>query len=109
MDTTEVSTITQFNAVDEHSKSRENGAQYEVSTISLNDLLNKYNVPLDIDFLSIDAKGSEFKILNSFDFSKYNIKIIFCEHNYTPMREKIYLLLSQYGYTRKYQSDSIFD
>jgi len=109
VDIPEVSTITQFNGIDEHSNIRENGTQYEVSTISLNDLLDKYNAPVDIDFLSIDTEGSEFQILNSFDFSKHAIKIICCEHNHTPMREEIYSLLASHGYIRKYESHSMMD
>lgn len=109
VDIPEVSTIAQFNEVDEHSNSREYGTQYKVSTISLNDLLRKYNAPVDIDFLSIDTEGSEFEILNAFDFSKYNIKIICCEHNYTSMREKIFSLLAPLGYIRKYEAHSMMD
>jgi FkbM family methyltransferase len=109
VDIPEVSTITQFNGVDEHSNSRESGTHYAVSTISLNDLLEKYNAPVDIDFLSIDTEGSEFEILNALNFSKYNIKIICCEHNHTSMREKIYSLLISHGYIRKYEDHSMMD
>lgn len=105
----EISTISQYNELDEHAEKRKNGLSYQVNTISLNDLLKKYNAPKEIDFLSIDTEGSEYEILNSFNFSSYNIKIICCEHNFTPMREEILKLLSKNGYQRKYEDCSIID
>ena len=94
---------------DEHKDTRDTGSKYEVTTISLLDLLKKYNAPKDIDYLSIDTEGSEFEILSAFDFDAYKIKTITCEHNYTDMREKIYDLLTSKGYVRKYTEFSYFD
>jgi len=84
------------------------GKKYKVKTISLIDLLLKYNAPKQIDYLSIDTEGSEFEILNAFDFNSYDIKIITCEHNSMPDRKKIYNLLINNGYKRKF-SDPIED
>lgn len=56
---------------------------YDVQTISLDDLLIKYNVPKIIDYLSIDTEGSEFDILNNFNFKNYQFRVITCEHNFT--------------------------
>ena len=105
----ELSTINSFSSADEYKKLRRSGKTYEVKTISLNDLLKKYNAPRHIDYLSIDTEGSEVEILASLDFSKYRFKVITCEHNYTPIREKIYALLSQNGYVRKFQEFSKTD
>ena len=105
----ELSTINVFAGLDEHAAARFFGKKYEVNTISLVDLLNKYSAPKEIDYLSIDTEGSEFEILNAFDFDAYKIKVITCEHNYTPMREEIYKLLTSKGYTRKYTEFSNFD
>lgn len=106
----ELSTIDSFTNSDNHAKSRKSiSNKYEVKTISLQDMLNKHNAPKKIDYLSIDTEGSEFEILNSFNFEEYDIKIITCEHNYTPMREKIYNLLSKNGYERKCSEYSQFD
>jgi len=88
---------------------RKNGRKYEVKTISLNDLLKKYSAPNLIDYLSIDTEGSEFEILNAFDFDTYSIKIITCEHNYSDNREKIFKLLTSKGYERKYVEVSDFE
>ena len=105
----EFSTITNYSGSDHHKATRQTGKTYNVHTISLNDLLVKYDAPRHMDYLSIDTEGSEFEILNSLDFDKYSFGVITCEHNYTPMREKIFALLTGHGYTRKFQSLSQFD
>ena len=106
----ELSTIDSFTNLDMHTKSRNSASnKYEVKTISLQDMLKKYNAPKQIDYLSIDTEGSEFEILSSFNFDEYDIKIITCEHNYTSMRKKIYSLLTKNGYERKYNKYSLFD
>lgn len=104
-----LSTISSFNNSDRYGKVRKNGKSYEVDTISLNDLLVKYNAPLEIDYLSIDTEGSEFEILAAMDFGKFNIKVITCEHNFTPSRYNVFNLLTQHGYTRKYKNLSLVD
>jgi len=105
----ELSTINSFSDTDSHKETRKEGKIYDVTTISLNDLLIKYNAPKHIDYLSIDTEGSEYEILSNFDFSQYTFGVITCEHNYTPMREKIYLLLIKQGYKRVYEDLSLFD
>ena len=109
VETAELSTIETFNNSDGHSESRKKGKTYEVSTISLLDLLEKYQAPQHIDYLSIDTEGSEYDILSSFDFDRYDIKIITCEHNYTPQRAHIHALLTAAGYQRRLEQISQFD
>ena len=105
----ELSTIDMFSNNDEHAKTRQEGDKYDVNTISLMDLLRTHGAPKEIDYLSIDTEGSEFEILSAFDFDAYKIKVITCEHNFTPMRDKILNLLLDKGYVRKYQEFSQFD
>lgn len=105
----ELSTINDFSDNDWHAPSRAEGRKYKVYTVSLLDLLKQHNAPKEIDYLSIDTEGSEFEILSAFDFDAYKIKVITCEHNFTPMREKLFELLSSKGYTRKYTEFSRFD
>jgi FkbM family methyltransferase len=82
---------------------------YDVRTISLLDLLRKYHAPRHVDYLSIDTEGSEYEILNAFDFTEYSFGVITVEHNYTPQRELIFELLSRNGYKRIYTEISRFD
>lgn len=107
--TGEFSTIDEFSASDMHANSRKQGKIYDVKTISLKDLLDQYNAPKTIDYLSIDTEGSEFEILNSFDFNEYKFRVITCEHNYSPYREKIHSLLTKNKYKRIYEDISKFD
>ncbi|MFZ5779687.1 MAG: FkbM family methyltransferase [Pseudomonadota bacterium] len=90
-------------------KERVATARYEVTTISLNDLLEEYRAPEVIDFLSIDTEGSEFDILNAFDFARHRFNVIVCEHNFSEQREPIAALLARHGYTRKHQDLSAVD
>ena len=105
----ELSTIEQFSSSDMHSESRKPGRRYPVNTISLIDLLEKYNAPNVIDYLSIDTEGSEFEILSNFDFSKYQINFISCEHNFTKTRDQTQQLLESNGFKRVLTDLSRFD
>ena len=104
-----LSTLENFTSIDLYKDLRKDGVLYYTKTISLLDLLDKYNAPKTIDYLSIDTEGSEYDILSSFDFSKYKFKIITCEHNFTEQREKIFNLLTSKGYRRKYTDISNVD
>ena len=104
-----LSTINSFSDKDSHRNTRLAGRKYEVQTISLNDLLIKHRAPKYIDYLSIDTEGSEYEILNAFDFNQFSVGIITVEHNYTPQREMIFDLLTTHGYNRKHKSISEFD
>lgn len=106
-----LSTIDRYSSSDKHARAREGGVTYTVQTISLLDLLKKYDAPRDIDYLSIDTEGSEFDILSAFfrDNDYYRIKIISCEHNFTESRKKVYDLLKEHGYMRKYEKYSTWE
>ena len=107
--TPELSTISKYINSDVNSYKRINAKQYDVKTIALYDLLEKYNAPNVIDYLSIDTEGSEFSILENFDFNKYKFKIITVEHNFNNNRDKIYKLMLRNGYIRKYTEISFYD
>lgn len=111
VDSPDLSTIDAFSLLgaDQHRQARNRGRVYEVRTISLNDLLDKHHAPREIDYLSIDTEGSEFEILNHFDFGRHSFKVITCEHNFSASREKIYDLLRRNGYVRKYEQLSKWD
>jgi FkbM family methyltransferase len=105
----ELATIDLFSSSDRHAESRKTGTKYNVNTISLQDLLEKYGAPREIDYLSIDTEGSELEILRNFDFNKYRFKVITVEHNFTPQRDELLTLLTNSGYTRKCVEVSEFD
>jgi FkbM family methyltransferase len=109
VDRGEFSTIKSFSGSDSGSARRKHGTTYNVKTISLEDLLCKFHAPSTIDYLSIDTEGSEYEILRNFDFDKYRFNVITCEHNFTQDREKVYALLTQHNYVRKFTRFSSFD
>lgn len=100
----EFGTISQYSDSDKHHAKREayriDGKIYNTKTISLEDLLVQYNAPKIIDYLSIDTEGSEYDIIKEFPFNKWIIKFITIEHNFTDAREKIFQLLTHFGYKR---------
>lgn len=101
----ELSTVSGYDN-DEHNRSEH--IRIDVQTISLNDMLEKYQID-KIDYLNIDTEGSEFDILSSFNIEKYMPKIITVEHNFTSNRNKIYDLLTSKGYTREFEIFSRWD
>ena len=105
----ELSTINAFSSTDGHEGARKQSNMYMVDTISLNDLLDQNGAPHQIDYLSVDTEGSEFTILSHFDFSKYDIRIISVEHNFTPEREKLFTMLQTNGYRRIFEGYSRWD
>lgn len=96
----ELSGISKHAFKDEHSQKRTINTEIMVETVSLNDLLIQHNAPTTIDYMSIDTEGSEFEIIKSFDFSKYDVRLITIEHNWTPDRENIFSFLKERGYRR---------
>jgi FkbM family methyltransferase len=105
----EYSTIDSYSSSDIHNQGRTHGRKYSVSTISLEDLLDKYNAPKTIEYLSIDTEGSEYEILSGVDFNRYNFRVITCEHNFSPQRERVFSLLTEKGYHRQFERISSFD
>ncbi len=105
----ELSTISSFSGSDGHFMDRKKGDVYLVETISLNGLLEKHRAPREIDYMSVDTEGSELTILNNFDFSRFDVRIITVEHNFTPAREKIHELLASKGYKRVFEKFSKWD
>lgn len=93
----ELSTLSAFKNSDRHNR---RGKTYSVETTTLLELLTEHNAPAFIDFLSVDTEGSEFEVLNAFDFTKHSFGLICVEHNFTPSRKKIQDLLSSKGYVQ---------
>jgi len=77
---------------------REAGQSTILRTVSLDDLLTEYQAPTTIDYISIDTEGSEFAILETFPFDKWNVIHFSIEHNFTEQRGRIRELLESHGY-----------
>ena len=105
----ELSTLEIFANLDFHRDSRKNSTSYEVRTIALEDMLDRYKAPKIIDFISIDTEGSEPEILESFNFEKYQFNVATIEHNFTSNRERTFKLMKENGYHRLYENISRFD
>jgi len=105
----ELSSITEFTGDGHHGILDRTTTSYQVETISLLDLLKSHKAPKHIEFLSVDTEGSEFEILNAFDFSQFNFGAICVEHNYLENRDKVKGLLEANGYRQVYLELSEFD
>ena len=98
------SSSTEFAEIDFHKEKRrayKNAGRFiTLTAISLDDFLEQHHAPHDIDYMSIDTEGSEYSILSTFPFEKWNIRLLTVENNYTRQRDLIYELLSRHGYVR---------
>lgn len=104
-----LSGISQYAFNDIHTQTRKDkGFAYDVQTISLNDLLDKHNAPDTIDYISIDTEGSEYSILNAYDFSR-KFNLITVEHNNTYTKDLINDLLISKGYINILPEESKWD
>jgi FkbM family methyltransferase len=104
-----LSTLNQFTNYDSFAKDRVTLEMYDVTTISLNDLLAAHNAPTDVDYISVDTKGGEIDILLTFDFAKYNVSVFTVNHDFTPERQQIYDLMLAKGYVRVANEVSFMD
>jgi FkbM family methyltransferase len=105
----ELSSITKFASPRKQGILKRTLASYQVETVSLKDLLDFHKAPKFIEFIPIDTEGSEFEILNGFDFQSYSFGAICVEHNFGPTRELINSLLTKNGYTQVHADLSEFD
>lgn len=70
-----------------------------VTTQTLTTLLEKFNAPSFIEYLSLDTEGSEYEILKAHDFNRYKFGYICVEHNHIEKNRKaIRELLETNGY-----------
>jgi hypothetical protein len=63
-------------------------------TAPLIEVLQKFNVPSTIDYLSLDVEGAEYLIMKDFPFDKYFIKVMTVERPGKDLRK----LLESQGY-----------
>ena len=78
----------------------QSGEIIKVVTRSLTDILNDNNAPENIDYLSIDTNGSEFKVLEGIDFTKYKFNVITVKNSLIEERQnRIKEILTSNGYS----------
>jgi len=90
---------------------KESGGEMEtitVKTMSFDTLMEKFKNVKTIDYISIDTEGSELKILQSINFSKYNIKAISVENNYETNEIRDYMVKNGYQMITKLGLDEIY-
>lgn len=89
-----------FSGINDHLKRyRVNGSPRMVTTTSLTDVLDDFQAPAFVHFLSLDTEGSEFEILSGMRFDRCAFGAIAVEHNrMEPTRSKIRNLLESNGY-----------
>jgi FkbM family methyltransferase len=105
----ELSTMEQFAGGDHHAPRRADHAKVTQTTISLNDLLARYEAPKQIDFISIDTEGSEPDILAGFVFGRYDVRAFAIEHNFTRAEKEIDRMMRLSGYERVHRLWSRWD
>ena len=87
----------------------QSGYHCKVTSISLNDVMLKYFGGNPIDFMSVDTEGSEFLILQEFDFNKYAPKVVTVEHNFSENQKRLDDLFKDNGYVRYFEKFTQFD
>jgi FkbM family methyltransferase len=107
----EYSAMADVDPDDHHERSgrRDRFDLIEVETVSLADLLVEASLPKRIDYLSLDTEGSEFDILEAFDFDAFDVRLITVEHNYTKRRADIEALLVSKGFRRRFPGMTRWD
>lgn len=62
-------------------------------TVTLESILDRFNSPSIIDYLSLDVEGHEYSILSTFPFNKYKFRCITVEHNAPHQGDKQQMLI----------------
>ena len=80
----------------------------ELTTTTLDDVLDRANAPRFVHYVSIDTEGSELEILKGLSFSKYTVGAFTIEHNSEePKRRQIRELLEANGY--RFEREQLVD
>jgi FkbM family methyltransferase len=64
---------------------------------TIRSLLREFKAPPVVDYWSLDTEGSELRILQSFPFDEYSVRVLTVEHNWTSTREEIREFLESKG------------
>jgi len=81
--------------------------ELDIQCYVLNDILEQHGM-FDIDYLSIDTEGNEFKILKTIDFDRFNIQVMTIENNYNDVAQTNYIISKGYKLMGTLEADEIF-
>ena len=110
-----LSTINSFRYSDKDSMSENSKLRnkkfknFKIESISLNDLVREEFNNIAPSYISVDTEGSEYEILNNFDFRKYQPIFFTVEHNYTSNQKSIDELMIANNYVRIFRKITSFD
>jgi FkbM family methyltransferase len=102
----ENSPINQQNSLEENP----NAQKIEIDCYKLNTILDNHEIKI-VDYLNIDTEGSDFKVISTFNFKKFNptlVSIEFNDYNFNNlinsdinilMEQNNYKLISKFGVT----------
>lgn len=96
----ELSGLQEFKHIGGWEDARKKYTEYEVETVTLDDLLTQNDAPKRINYISIDTEGSEYEILRVFPFEKWDIECFSVEHNYSENEIQIDEHMKTKGYQR---------
>ena len=71
---------------------------HTIPAFTLTEILEKYFLSKDLDFLSIDTEGNDIEILKSINIFDYRIKSICVEHNNRLGSEEVIKYMEKVGY-----------
>ena len=81
--------------------------EVDVKCVVLNNVLEEHKL-YNIDYLSLDTEGNEFKILKTIDFDKFNIKVMSIENNYNDINQTKFIESKGYFLMGRLEADEIF-
>ena len=79
----------------------------QVPTIPLSALLEKHAI-YHVDFCTVDTEGSEFQVLKSIDFDRFQFDVILVENNYDDNSVRDFLTNSGFAFKAKVGIDDVF-
>lgn len=83
------------------SESRKNitARKIAVDTVNPTELLERFQAPSFIEYLSLDVEGCEIDVLNSIDFTRYKFALMTIEHSEVlEKKDKIRAIIEPFGY-----------
>ena len=89
--------------VSERTDNKRGGTDFRKTT-TFSQILDKFNVPKVIDYLSLDVEGAEEMVMSSFPFDEYTISVLTVERPTVALKHK----LRENGYWNKMEWDELF-